>query len=125
MVRPRLCRFIWHVVAGLLPGMVAMNSPAIPKASSVHEERARELLSALDRIHSLEGQLIEARQPRNWDTNDMLIQLQMMLAQGVEIHIGCGRLLILDGEAHYQVQNGEELQQTMNSIQYLKQRKVS
>jgi hypothetical protein len=102
-----------------------MSAQYTPETLSVHEERARELLAALNRINALEGELHEAKLPRNWDPVDMVIQLQLLLADGVEIVIGSGRLLILDGEAHYQVQSVVELKQTLDSIHYLKRRRVA
>jgi hypothetical protein len=90
-----------------------------------HEEHARELLDALNRIHQLEGELMEAKLPGNWDQAAMIQQLQFLLADGVEIVIGPTRLHILDGDARYEVSKPDELIQTIESIQFLKQRKVA
>jgi hypothetical protein len=94
-------------------------------APNIHEEHARELLDALNRIHQLEGELMEAKLPGNWDQAAMIQQLQFLLADGVEIVIGPTRLHILDGDARYEVSKPDELIQTIESIQFLKQRKVA
>jgi hypothetical protein len=90
-----------------------------------HEQHARELLDALNRIHELQGEIHEAKRPCNWQPMDMLLQLQSLLADGVEILIGSARLMILHGEAHYHVHNAAELQETLDSICNQSQRKVA
>lgn len=94
-------------------------------AENAHEAHARELLDALNRINALEGELHKAKNPANWDAATMIQQLQYHLADGVEFLIGPTRLHLLDGEARYEVTNPDELLQTLDSIRFLKQRKVA
>jgi hypothetical protein len=111
-----------HFLAGVV---VQAFSEKEETAPNIHEEHARELLDALNRIHQLEGELMEAKLPGNWDQVAMIQQLQFLLADGVEIVIGPTRLHILDGDARYEVSKPDELIQTIESIQFLKQRKVA
>jgi hypothetical protein len=92
---------------------------------NLHEQHARELLDALNRIHALEGELHEAKLPANWNPAAMVLQLQYLLASGVEILIGPTRLHILDGDARYEVSKPDELLQTIEAIQFLKERKAA
>jgi hypothetical protein len=111
-----------HFLAGVV---VQAFSEKEETAPNIHEEHARELIEALNRIHQLEGELMEAKLPGNWDQAAMIQQLQFLLADGVEIVIGPTRLHILDGDARYEVSKPDELIQTIESIQFLKQRKVA